>query len=461
MSRYTYSKDWTIDEILEKSQELEGLALRDIDQKGWLKNTSNKGAIGNMIQEDFFGIPANSDREADFNFHGIELKVTPIKRKKGEGFSSKERLVLGMINYMNDYTIPYEESLPNKKTKNTLLIFYLYEENTPAEQFIILKSMMFQLPAEDIPQVKADYNTIIEKIKAGKAHEISEKQQIYLGACTKGQGRGRDFVNQPFSEIKAKSRAYSYKVGYMSAYFRKLMTPSEIEHILIPRKQSFLEMVEETFTKYINRTDEEIRKNIEYTKSINAKDYLASLTNCLFGDHTNSKVNQTQEFMKEGYALKTITKRLDKNKNQDMAFPNIDFFEIQYDTFEESSWYGRFAETKYIVAVWKEVEEKKYVLEQFTYWIPTERFINQAENIYNHIKMMLENDILVVFNQGQTKHQTWKDNLPKKGEYAPFQVRPKGSGESVIFTLPNGKMFKKKCFMIDKEYIWAQLNIRY
>ena len=165
--------------------------------------------------------------------------------------------------------------------------------------------------------------------------------------------------------------------------------------------------------------------------------------------------------MKEGYALKIVTKRLDKNKNQDMAFPNIDFFEIQYDPFEESSWYGRFAETKYIVAIWREVEEKKYVLEQFTYWIPTEEFINQAANIYNHIKGMLENDTLVAINEGQTKHQTWKDNLPKKGEFAPFQVRPKGSGESVIITLPNGKLFKKKCFMIDKAYIWEQLNIHY
>ncbi len=461
MSRYTYTKDWTIDKILEKAQELEGLSLRDIDQKGWLKNTSNKGAIGNMIQEDFFGIPANSKREADFNFHGIELKVTPIKRKKCEGFSSKERLVLGMINYMNDYSIPFEESLPNKKTKSTLLIFYLYEENTPAEQFIILKSVMFQLPVEDTPQVKIDYNVIIDKIKEGEAHEISESQQVYLSACTKGKGRGRDFVNQPFSEIKAKSRAYSYKVGYMSAYFRRLMSPSDIEHVLVPRQQTFSEMVEETFGKYLGKTDKEIRRIIDYSKSVNTKGYLANLTNCLFGDHTNSKVHQTQEFMKEGYALKIVTKRLDKNNNQDMAFPNIDFYEILYDPFEESSWYGRFVETKYIVAIWCEVEEKQYVLERFTYWVPTEEFINQAANIYHHIKNMMINDTLVAYNIGKTKHQAWEDNLPKKGKYTPFQVRPKGSGESVIFTLPNGKLFKKKCFMIDKEYIWKQLDIHY
>lgn len=461
MSKYVYSKDWSIDDIVTKSQELEGISLKDIDRKGWLKNTGNKGAIGNMIQEDFFGIPANSDRAADFVHHEIELKVTPIKRKKREGFSSKERLVLGMINYMKDYFIPFEESLPNKKTKSTLLIFYLYEENTPAEEFRILKSILFQLPKEDLPQVKIDYEAIIQKINDGKAHEISEKQQTYLGACTKGQGRGRDLVQQPFSDITAKSRAYSYKVGYMSAYFRKLMTPDEIENVLIPKTKTFVDMVEDTFKQYLGKKDEEIRKEIGYTGSKKAKSYRANLSHRLFGDHTSNNINQTQEFMKEGYALKTVTKRLDTNKNQDMSFQNIDFYEILYDNFEDSMWYGLFAETKYIIPIWNEYEENKFILERFTYWAPDEEFLNQASRIYNHIKEMMKTDTLIAYNEGKINHQSWGDNLPKKGEYAPFQVRPKGAGESIIFTLPNGRLFKKKCFMIDKAYIWKILDINY
>ncbi|MGQ7158200.1 MutH/Sau3AI family endonuclease, partial [Escherichia coli] len=72
---------------------------------------------------------ANSIKGADFEYHHIELKVTPILKKVKAGYSSKERLVLGMINYMEDYKIPFEESIVNKKAQNMLLVFYLHEEN--------------------------------------------------------------------------------------------------------------------------------------------------------------------------------------------------------------------------------------------------------------------------------------------------------------------------------------------
>src|SRR5699024_1189133 len=153
----------------------------------------DKGSIGNMIQSDFFGIPANSIKGADFEHHNIELKVTPILKKKRAGYSSKERLVLGMINYMKDYKIPFEKSIVNKKARSMLLIFYLHEENKPVEEFKIIKTVRFQLPLIDEPQVRQDYKAIVDKILSGKAHEISERQQKILGACTKGQGKGKDW----------------------------------------------------------------------------------------------------------------------------------------------------------------------------------------------------------------------------------------------------------------------------
>nr|WP_257148069.1 MutH/Sau3AI family endonuclease [Bacillus cereus] len=65
-------------------------------------------------------MPANSIKGADFEHHHIELKVTPILKKKTIGYSSKERLVLGMINYMEDYYIPFEENIVNKRAQNML-----------------------------------------------------------------------------------------------------------------------------------------------------------------------------------------------------------------------------------------------------------------------------------------------------------------------------------------------------
>ncbi|WEB80845.1 Sau3AI family type II restriction endonuclease [Vagococcus lutrae] len=459
MSVYLYSEDWSVSDILEASDKLEGKSLGELDKRGWLQNGGNKGRIGNMIQSDYFGIPANSDRGADFNYHGIELKVTPVKKAKtGKLYSSKERLVLGMINYMKDYKIDFIDSLPNKKTKRMLLIFYLHEENTQVNEFKILKSVLFNLPEEDKGIVKTDYEQIISMIKSGRAHEITEKDQKYLGACTKGQGKGKDLVKQPFSDEDAKSRAYSYKVGYMSSYFRKLMTPEEITHILVPQKKSFEETITSTLDKYIGKEDIEITKQTDCKTSKKSKSYHFDVMSSMF--QTNGKnVNQTEEFTKEGYAIKTVRNRFVKRKNQDMSFPNLDFTELSYDAFEESSWYSMLAETKYVLAIWDEFKEGRYRFVGYKIWKPNQELIDQAERLFNHIQEMLQNDKVEVYNEGKTRHQTWSDNLPKKGVFAPFQIRPKGNGESVIVSMPmTGKEIKKKALFIDKKYIQAVLQ---
>ena len=57
---------------------------------------------------------------------------------------------------------------------------------------------------------------IRQKIWEGKAHELSERNTTYLGACTKGEGHNKDFTSQPFSDIKAKRRAYSLKATFIN-----------------------------------------------------------------------------------------------------------------------------------------------------------------------------------------------------------------------------------------------------
>src|SRR5699024_12750484 len=124
-----------------------------------------------------------------------------------------------------------------KKTKRILLIFYLHEENEHPSNFKIIKVSDFKMEEDDLEQVRHDYNNIIDMIRNGQAHEISERQQKFLGACTKGQGRGRDLVEQPFSEILAKWRAYSSKSGIMTAFFRNIASAEDKENLILPHKK--------------------------------------------------------------------------------------------------------------------------------------------------------------------------------------------------------------------------------
>ncbi|WP_277620088.1 MutH/Sau3AI family endonuclease [Listeria riparia] len=82
---YVYSKDWTKEQIFDAANELVGKKLGEIDKTNWLEKRADKGRIGNMIQSDFFGIPANSIKGSDFVHHDIELKVTPVLKNKKNG----------------------------------------------------------------------------------------------------------------------------------------------------------------------------------------------------------------------------------------------------------------------------------------------------------------------------------------------------------------------------------------
>ena len=81
--------------------DLRGSTLReksDAEQVADIRR--NKGSFGNAVEYYYFSIDNNSDSAPDFKEAGIELKTTPLKRNKDGRLSSKERLVIGMIDYM-------------------------------------------------------------------------------------------------------------------------------------------------------------------------------------------------------------------------------------------------------------------------------------------------------------------------------------------------------------------------
>ena len=153
----------------------------------------------------------NSRAEADFVNLGLELKVTAIKENKKKEFSAKERLVLNIINYEEDYKDSFDNSAFWQKNKNLLIVFYLYKDDLDKKEFPIVKSVLHEFDPADLEIIKQDWQTIINKIKQGEAHNISESDTMYLAACTKGVN-ANSVRKQPFSAIPAKQRAFLLKV---------------------------------------------------------------------------------------------------------------------------------------------------------------------------------------------------------------------------------------------------------
>ena len=97
----------------------------------------NKGGLGQLVEQYLFGIQNNSEPEPDFMPAGIELKVTPYKRIKDGKLSAKERLVLNIINYMDEWKNDFKDSHFWFKNNTIQLLWYLWEPNKDNKKFKI------------------------------------------------------------------------------------------------------------------------------------------------------------------------------------------------------------------------------------------------------------------------------------------------------------------------------------
>lgn len=168
MENITYQ---TIEELMEKAYGAIGKKLGELDKTNRIINDKNKGNIGQIIEEGYFGYKINNKQEADFSNLGVELKVTPYKWiNNGKKVSAKERLVLTDINYSEDYDKPFKKSHCYEKMEKILMMFYEHENDKYKYDYIISQVFLYQfsmLPEEDQMIILNDYESILTKIQNG------------------------------------------------------------------------------------------------------------------------------------------------------------------------------------------------------------------------------------------------------------------------------------------------------
>jgi hypothetical protein len=195
----------------------------------------------------------------------MELKSSPLKQLKNDEYRSKERLVLNIINYINVVNQDFENSDFFKKNESILLIFYLHNTGFDILDYLIKLVDEWSFSSTDLEIIKKDWELIKRKIAEGKAHELSEGDTFYLGACTKG-ANALSVRKQPFSEILAKQRAYSFKQGYVNHIIASIANESKetygklITDVQTAKKQSIEEIVISKFKPFYGKTEEEIVK---------------------------------------------------------------------------------------------------------------------------------------------------------------------------------------------------------
>lgn len=440
--------------IFEYSKGLLEKTLRDFVWDGYIPK-SGKGSLGQMVENIYFFLETNSNPSSDFSDAGMELKCTPLRKSKNDEYLIKERLVCNLINYCDVVKDDFDHSHFYLKCQLMLLLFYLHQSNCDKLDLKFIYSVLWKLPEKDLLIIKHDYDVIISKIKQGRAHELSEGDTMYLGACRKGQ-KGDSLMKQPNNpDIDAPRRAFSLKMAYMRAVLDYVVNSgknavsnvdgikSELVSAKALKKQSFEDILLNRFKPYLKMPFKRIarRKNVDISN--NPKNKFAMVANAIAASAACSNVNRSEEFLKAGLTMKTIRVQANGIIKEAMSFENIDYIEVaECENWFESRLYELFS-SRFMFVVFKEQNTGKedYMLDDIFFWTMPQQDLEYAEIYWNHIKDNILADHI-------SEEYWWKGADKKK-----FHVRPKAQKAINLAPTPNGKSAKKYCYWFNNDYV--------
>ena len=465
-------------QLLDKTL-VETMAILDPSISATAMNRKGKGALGTMVEEFVYGRKPNSDPMPDFNEAGVELKATPLKKGKKE-LLIKERLVIDVINYCSVVEKSFEDSMVYKKFLLMLILFYIHADNTEWKDMKFIYSVLWQIKDNDLEIIKQDYYIILNKIKEGKAHELSESDTYYLAACTKGKDSS-SLRRQPFSNELAKQRAFSLKASYMRTILdfvrnsgsnmisntgirpelKQLVSVDEL------RQQSFEHILIDRFVCFYGHDYKQIAEYFRMKIKPKEKSKYARISKRILLDGLNS-FDEAEEIRKAGIIAKTIRIEANGKIKEHMSFENIDYEEIHStEDWTESRWY-EIVNSRMMLIVFRREDlntpewqnERRYVLDKIVFTSFPNAIHQEAKLYWQNIKNNVENNTLRDANEDCDKK--YVNSFWRLSDHHNFHVRPKAQTSLDKTTSPiTGEAVRKKCYWLDNRYLTKILQLTY
>lgn len=469
-------------------------------------NTQRKGGLGNLIEEHFFHYKANSNQDPDFPMAKLELKVTPYekrnRRNRGKNtdevyYVAGERLVLTMIDF-NQRPIEFNllESHLWHKCSQILLIYYLRDRSIRNNLLYTINYVdIFSPNAADLVIIRQDYLKIMDKIAKGQAHEISESDTMYLGACTKGSTAAKSIVIQRENGIPAQKRAFCFKMSYMTTILNEcfIKEQKDCESVVTDTKLlenlGFEGYIQSKINQYVGKSDRELCSilNIEYTGS---KAQWINIAFAMLGIKSNKAI----EFQKANIVVKAT--RIDENGNirENTSFPPFKFIDLVQEQWVESddiynesssnsyscishkpsSLQLYFATTKFLFVVFKRINGV-YYLKGCQLWNMPYKDLNYTvrqgwEKIRDTISSGVVFDLKPVKSGKRIGKFNIENNLPKKSDNPIIHIRPHAQKAYYKFgdyeegnpkdgnELPDGRWMTTQCFWLNNTYVKSILK---
>ena len=409
------------------------------------QNKKNKGGFGNYLEEAYFGKKNDNKSQPDFPFAKLELKASPLKTLSNYEVRVKERLVLNHFTFTDLDKEVFDSSHFKEKNEHILLVFYHYKNDVPYGDLKIQLSDVWNCLKEDEFQIRQDWQTIVDKIHAGKAHEISEGDTLYLGACTKGATAESSMQVQPHSEIKARGRAFCFKLGYINHIFQILSQRkehrNEFEKRLLSANESFNDKIFSAYKPFLKKSAEEICKLLGRTYNPKDKSRYANIAREIIG--LNKTETNLYEFNAADIQFKTIRVEPNGKSKESMSFKHIDFCDIVNEEWEDSYFYNAITSKFVLILFKRDADELEYYLDRVLLWQIPKGDYAEFEKVWIDTRDKIKN--------GDYEH------FIKISDNPVSHVRPHAKNAADTMLTPQGTQEKKKCFWINQKYIQEKI----
>lgn len=453
----------------------------------WYASPRNKGWLGNAVEKDWFGLANNSRPEADFNNLGVELKCAGLKFfKKENSWAAKERLVLNIFDFNEEYKRDFRNSSFLKKSKLIELMLYKYnpvnfyqfegKEYPLYPDFLMTHSILFNLNDlldDDWAIIENDWNIIMDMIRQGRAEDISEGMTQYLGAVTKGSKTAENQTTQPCSDEKAHRRAFSLRPAYMKEITKRIVQgelKSSItyvsyqndypelhkkinaeqigtqEHVIKDlselKHKTFEQIILDQFKPFYNMDKEVLAEKFGVKiKEKNDKASSRLIAQKIF--NLKGDLEETDEFKKAGIAVKIVTVNSNQRKKTSEKRITTEAFKLEKDVsfikdicnldWEDTRVYDYLSTTKFLLVVYEETPEGEIFKGSKFWYMPENELMSTVKKTWEIIKETLINGVELTFKPVK------KSASNKKGYKIENNLPSQVSGPQILHIRPSAK----------------------
>lgn len=311
-----------------------GELAKDVNSK------KTKNSVGDLF-ESWFGKARDSASEPDLGVS--ELKATPYIKRKGGQYSAKERLVLNIINYQNLADEEFETSHFYHKNKVIELAFYEYIKDKPRSEWTFSEVALFEMAKNptDYAIIRNDWDKIQRYVKEGHAENLTESLTDYLAACTKG-ANAQSLRTQPYSDVKAKQRAFSLKTSYMTQLLREYILGDKKSDFILKNSReaadkSLADVLIEKLSPYFGQNSIDICTELGVIIRPGIKNYNSLLIRAMLGFDTSKKsgLDNISELNKASYLIKTVQFDYAGTNSESMSFPSFKFKDLVQEQWKD------------------------------------------------------------------------------------------------------------------------------